>query len=189
MLLPNRVQNGPHPDSDHLMSEHLSALVLSPCSTTPAMPHSLFDPFLLIIDDYPPGQRLLCELSRAVGLRTYASSCINTVPYTTLAQPIAGIIIDSDCHGDSWIDFVRMMRSRNDESASVPVFTLNSKTRLAHETAAADIGVTAVLSKPICVSDFFASLDRWVSPRIEAMRLAWQLHHAQQYEQQNLLFG
>jgi CheY-like chemotaxis protein len=179
MLLPNRVRNGPHQ-----MPEDMAAHALSPC-TIPAA----FDPYMLIIDDYPPGQRLLNELSRVVGLRTYTSSCINTLPHAILTQPVAGIIIDADCHGDSWIDFVRIMRNKDNETAPVPVFMLSSVSRTARDNSLSEIGVTAVLSKPICVSDFFAALDRWVSPRIEAMRLVWQVCQPQPVDQQALSFG
>jgi response regulator RpfG family c-di-GMP phosphodiesterase len=127
---------------------------------------------MLIIDDYPPGLRLLNELSRAAGLASIAASSIDTVTHAAFAQPIAGIIIDADCHSESWIDFVRRMRSKNDETESVPVFILSSISRAARTNFLTELGVTAVLGKPICVSDFFVMLERWVSPRVEALRQA-----------------
>lgn len=133
-----------------------------------------FEPVLMVIDDYPPGQRLLTELSRYVGLKTIVCANAKTAAEVFSNYAVAAIIIDTDTHGSGWQEFVRNIRTGSDDGARMPVITLNASSVVMESDFVQRADIAVALMKPICVSDFFETLERLVSPRLETMRGAWQ---------------
>jgi CheY-like chemotaxis protein len=134
-----------------------------------------FDPVLIIMDDYPPGQRLLSALCTQAGLRTTVCASMTGVASVMRTSTVAAIIIDTDTHDMGWMAFVAALRAAED---SVPVIALHAAVARRRCEEKDVGGITAELRKPICVSDFYRTLDRWVSPRLENLRMTWHMQEA-----------
>ncbi len=128
-------------------------------------------PVLLVVDNYPPGQRLLRELARYTGLDTIVCTTVVEALACLDEHFVVGVVMDSDILSRAWDEFVQALHGSQAADAKIPVIQLSA---FSFSPAVPEMGVTAVLQKPICVAQFFDMLDRCIAPRLEEMRLIMQ---------------
>ncbi len=133
-------------------------------------------PVLLVVDNYPPGQRLLRELALYTGLDTIVCTTVAEAQTCLDENFVVGVVMDSDMLGRAWDEFAQKLAGSLTSDASMPVIKLRT---YPFSAAVPEIGVTVVLQKPICVTQFFDMLDRCIAPRLEHMRMATQRENFQ----------
>jgi hypothetical protein len=126
------------------------------------------EPLLIIIDDYPPSQRLLAELCAHVGLQPVVCRSRQNITDLLNHEIVIGIVVDTDNHSISASDLAQVLAATAAPNKNAPLISLVSPQHYGSPCDASS------LAKPICVADFFRIFEHVLVPRLEALRLICQ---------------